>query len=127
MSDKDKPLVERLRNERDPYQLDEWGDPMRFAICTEAADKIVTLETSLQSTAEAAATHLKTAVEHQDRIIALKAEIEKLREALREVFEEWAGSEGFIPKTAPEGYLLHLTKRMADIARAAIARAEGRS
>ena len=47
-------------------------------------------------------------------------EIERLREALREVFEEWAGSEGFIPETAPEGYLLHLTKRMADIARAAL-------
>ena len=83
MSDKDKPLVERLRNERDPYQLDEWGDPMPFAICTEAADKIVTLETTLQATAEAAATHLKTAVEHQDSIIALEAEIEKLREALK--------------------------------------------
>ena len=50
----------------------------------------------------------------------LQAEIERLREALREVFEEWAGSEGFIPETAPEGYLLHLTKRMADIARAAL-------
>ena len=88
MSDKDKPLVERLRNERDPYQLDEWGDPMPFAICTEAADKIVTLETTLQATAEAAATHLKTAVERQDSIIALEAEIEKLREALPEVKAE---------------------------------------
>ena len=51
---------------------------------------------------------------------ALRAEIERLRGALRGVFEEWAGSEGFIPETAPEGYLLHLTKRMADIARAAL-------
>ena len=55
-----------------------------------------------------------------DRIEALIAENERLREALREVFEEWAGSEGFIPETAPEGYLLQLTKRMADIARAAL-------
>jgi len=47
--------------------------------------------------------------------------IETLEAALREVFEEWAGSEGFIPETAPEGYLLQLTKRMADIARAALA------
>ena len=46
--------------------------------------------------------------------------IEALEAALREVFEEWAGSEGFIPETAPEGYLLQLTKRMADIARAAL-------
>lgn len=47
--------------------------------------------------------------------------IETLEAALREVFEQWAGSEGFIPETAPEGYLLQLTKRMADIARAALA------
>ena len=46
--------------------------------------------------------------------------IEALEAALREVFEEWAGSEGFIPETAPEGYMLQLTKRMADIARAAL-------
>ena len=45
---------------------------------------------------------------------------EALEAALREVFEEWAGSEGFIPETAPEAYLLQLTKRMADIARAAL-------
>ena len=51
---------------------------------------------------------------------ALEAEIERLRGVMREVFEEWAGSEGFIPETAPGGYLLHLTKRMADIARAAL-------
>lgn len=59
-----------------------------------------------------------------DRIEALEAEIERLRGALRGVFEEWAGSEGFIPETAPEGYLLHLTKRMADIARAALEQGE---
>ena len=47
--------------------------------------------------------------------------IEALEAGLREVFEQWAGSEGFIPETAPEGYLLQLTKRMADIARAALA------
>jgi hypothetical protein len=51
---------------------------------------------------------------------ALSAENERLREALKEVFEAWAGSEGFIPETAPEGYLLYLTKRMAHIARAAL-------
>ena len=41
------------------------------------------------------------------------AEIERLRAALAEIFEMWAGSEGFIPETAPEGYLLELIKRMA--------------
>lgn len=52
--------------------------------------------------------------------LAAADRIEALEAALREVFEEWAGSEGFIPDTAPEGYLLQLTKRMADIARAAL-------
>ena len=61
-----------------------------------------------------------TRAEAADRIEQLEAEVERLREALREVFEEWAGSEGFIPETAPEGYLLQLTKRMTDIARAAL-------
>ena len=59
-----------------------------------------------------------------DRIEAQAAEIEKLREALKEVFEAWAGSEGFIPETAPEGYLLYLTKRMAHIAREALGDAQ---
>lgn len=39
-----------------------------------------------------------------------------LRRVLREIYEEWAGSDGFIPETAPEGYLLALTKRMARMA-----------
>lgn len=52
--------------------------------------------------------------------LAAADRIEALEAALREVFEEWAGSEGFIPETAPEAYLLQLTKRMADIARAAL-------
>ena len=56
-----------------------------------------------------------------DLIETQARENERLREALREVFEEWTGSEGFIPETAPEAYLLQLTKRMADIARAALA------
>jgi hypothetical protein len=54
--------------------------------------------------------------EYVATIEAQAAEIERLREALREVFEHWAGSEGFIPETAPEGYLLQLTKRMANAA-----------
>jgi hypothetical protein len=60
-------------------------------------------------------------LEAADRIEAQAAEIERLREALREVFEHWAGSEGFIPETAPEGYLLQLTKRMANAAADALA------
>ena len=51
----------------------------------------------------------------------LHSENARLREGLREVFEQWAGSEGFIPETAPEGYLLQLIKRMAFTASAALA------
>ena len=61
-----------------------------------------------------------TGAKAADRIAELEADNARLREAVREVFEEWAGSEGFIPETAPEAYLLQLTKRMADIARAAL-------
>ena len=59
--------------------------------------------------------------EAADLIETQAREIERLRAAHCEMFEEWAGSEGFIPETAPEGYLLQLTKRMADIASAALA------
>ena len=94
MTDDDKALVELLRE--DTNETDTWGRKKNW--------------TEQRSERRKAA----------NRIEAQTAEIEKLREALREVFEEWAGSEGFIPETAPEGYLLHLTKRMADIARAAL-------
>ena len=52
----------------------------------------------------------------------LAARVSQLEAALREIFEMWAGSEGFIPETAPEGYLLELIKKMAD--RAALAKME---
>lgn len=58
--------------------------------------------------------------DHEKAIDALFTENERLREALHEVFEQWAGSEGFIPETAPEGYLLELTKKMALTARKAL-------
>lgn len=92
MSDDDKALVERLFSMADEYDSGHH----------ESWPTIDALEIAAH------------------RIEALSAENERLREALREVFEEWAGSEGFIPETAPEGYLLQLTKRMADIARAAL-------
>ena len=46
----------------------------------------------------------------------LEAERGRLREALHEIAETWAGSDGFIPETAPEGYLQHLLKQMYSIA-----------
>ena len=55
-----------------------------------------------------------------DMQAAASGELERLRAALDDIFEMWAGSEGFIPHTAPEGYLLMLVKKMAD--RAALAK-----
>jgi hypothetical protein len=39
-----------------------------------------------------------------------------LKEALREIYEVYAGSDGFIHETAPETYQQRLIKQMADIA-----------
>ena len=41
---------------------------------------------------------------------------DKVQRILHEIYEEYAGQEGVIPETAPEGYLLSLVKRMATLA-----------
>ena len=58
----------------------------------------------------------------EEVLIAQSAdEIVKLRTALRDVYEVYAGSEGIPqPMTAAEGYLLHLVKEMANTAYAAL-------
>jgi hypothetical protein len=44
--------------------------------------------------------------------------IEEMEAAMREIYEVYAGSDGFIPETAPEAYQQRLIKQMADIAAA---------
>jgi len=44
------------------------------------------------------------------------AEIKKLRAAMHDIYEVYAGSEGFIPQYCSEAYLQGLVKEMADIA-----------
>ena len=46
----------------------------------------------------------------------LKAENEQMRQALRDVYEVWAGSDGFIPETASEAYQQRLILKMRDYA-----------
>jgi hypothetical protein len=46
---------------------------------------------------------------------ALKARIAALEAALREAYEVYAGSDGFIPETAAEGYLQQLIGEMVAI------------
>ena len=111
MTDDDKALVERLRDGvlyGDARLHNPKGhEPLRM----EAADRIEALSAENE--------RLIKAGDGDVGLIHWQGErIEQLEAALRDVFEQWAGSEGFIAETAPEGYLLQLTKRMADIARA---------
>ena len=54
--------------------------------------------------------------EASDAIEALEKRIEELQNAFREIYEVYAGSDGFIPETCAEGYQQQLIKEMADIA-----------
>ena len=49
-----------------------------------------------------------------------EARIAELEAALREAYEVYAGSDGFIPETAAEGYQQQLIKQMVDIVGAAL-------
>ena len=54
------------------------------------------------------------------RIAALEAENERLRAALREAYEVYAGSDGFIPETAGEGYQQQIIRQMVNCISAAL-------
>lgn len=54
---------------------------------------------------------------HRD---ALRVEVERLRAALREAYEVYAGSEDFIPETCGEGYQRQIIKQMVGIINAAL-------
>ena len=51
-----------------------------------------------------------------DALEAQAKRIEELQNAFREIYEVYAGSEGFIPETCAEGYQQQLIKEMAEIA-----------
>lgn len=53
---------------------------------------------------------------------AKDARILELKAALREAYEIYAGSDGFIPETAAEGYQQQLIKQMVDIIGDALAK-----
>ena len=115
MTDDDKALVERLEEWewtlRAVYKAGDLGTDEPAIVMGEASDRIEALSAEIE--------RLIKAGDGDVGLIHWQGErIEQLEAALRDVFEQWAGSEGFIAETAPEGYLLQLTKRMADIARA---------
>jgi hypothetical protein len=55
-----------------------------------------------------------------EQIKERNARIAELEAALREAYEVYAGSDGFIPETAAEGYQQQLIKQMVDIIGAAL-------
>jgi len=66
-------------------------------------------------------------LENKDATIArLEKREGKLARALAEIREVYAGMEGFVPETCPEGYQQRLLKRMYDIAVEALKIDEGK-
>ena len=51
-----------------------------------------------------------------DALEAQAKRIEELEAAMREIYEVYAGSDGFIPETCAEGYQQQLIKEIAEIA-----------
>jgi len=54
--------------------------------------------------------------ELQAKLQLAQGRIAELETAMREIYEVYAGSEGFIPETCAEGYQQQLIKEMSDIA-----------
>ena len=61
-------------------------------------------------------TYGKTEIKHDTVCHEAADVIEELQDAFREIYEVYAGSEGFIPETCPEAYQQQLIKEMSDIA-----------
>lgn len=55
-----------------------------------------------------------------ERITKLEAENQRLREALREAYEIYAGMDGFIPETAPEAYQATIISNMVGVIQKAL-------
>ena len=58
----------------------------------------------------------RLAKEAAEEILRLRAENEKLRAAMHEIYEVYAGGEGFIPQTSVEACLHERVNKIADIA-----------
>ena len=82
------------------------------------AQKIEKLEARIDELERMLAVH-RLAVD----VDAIKARIAELEAVLREAYEVYAGSDGFIPETAAEGYQQQLIKQMIDMISAALAKA----
>ncbi len=61
-------------------------------------------------------TYGKTEITHDTVCHEAADVIEELQNAFREIYEVYAGSDGFIPETCAEGYQQQLIKEMVEIA-----------
>jgi len=60
--------------------------------------------------------HTELILAYIDEVIRLRAENARLHQALHDIYEVYAGSEGFHPETCAEAYLQDRIKEMAYIA-----------
>lgn len=67
------------------------------------------------------------AIDAETESARLAAENEKLRTALQEAFEVYAGSDGFIPETAAEGYQQQVIKQIINCINAGLAALQDKS
>jgi len=72
----------------------------------------------IEALREMLATAHQTSDLNSNALEETQAEIERIRQVCRNVYEVWAGSEGLpMPETAPEAYLRQLVIQMADEAK----------
>lgn len=83
----------------------------------EAADEITRLTEEVERLREMQRTVL---VEQGEMVATLTARVKELEGALRAAYEVYAGSEGFVPETAAEGYQQQIIKQMVDCISAAL-------
>ena len=125
-----------------PKRLRENPNYIHWLVMGEAADRIEELEKAL----DAADAYKPVCIALQEELAAANAELlsiaindlpEKDREndqlqarvavlesVLSEIKEVWAGSDGLIPETCPEGYLQRLLKQCYQLAANALAKGE---
>lgn len=82
----------------------------------EAADAIELLQRELKCSKEMWEQQQELALEYLADIEKANDRIAELEDAFREIYEVYAGSDGFIPETCPEAYQQQLIKEMSDIA-----------
>ena len=109
-------LVQRLRGVNWVCHTYGKTEVVHDTVCHEAADAIELLQRELKCSKEMWEQQQELALEYLADIEKANERIADLEAAFREIYEVYAGSEGFIPETCAEGYQQQLIKEMAEIA-----------